>query len=74
MFPLLSEEEFEEEYATDKTVRAVVGDETQGTDFDKMRVKFSEWTKQHVDLYWEKLQKHKHVLELASGYGFLQRN
>ena len=70
MFPLLSEEEFEEEYATDKTVRAVVGDETQGTDFDKMRVKFSEWTKQHVDLYWEKLQKHKHVLELASGYGF----
>ena len=42
MFPLLSEEEFEEEYATDKTVRAVVGDETQGTDFDRLCQMFKE--------------------------------
>ncbi len=70
MFPLLSEEEFANEYAMDKTVREGLDSDIQGNDFEKMRVKFSEWTKQHVDLYWEKLQGHIKVLELASGYGF----
>lgn len=70
MFPLLSEEEFAEEYATDKTVRMGVDNQMQENDMEKARVKFAEWTKQHVDMYWGKLQEHKKVLELGSGYGF----
>ncbi len=70
MFPLLSEEEFNEEYATDKTVRTGIDNKPLGDDLEKVRVKFSEWTKQHADLYWDKLQGHKRVLELGSGYGF----
>ncbi|MGY3662878.1 MAG: class I SAM-dependent methyltransferase [Roseburia sp. 1XD42-69] len=70
LFPLLSEEELEKEYAEDRCVRNGVANEDGKTDFEKMRIKFSEWTRQHVDMYWDKLQKHTTVLELASGYGF----
>lgn len=72
MFPLLSKEEFDEEYDTDKSVLSVLGveNETSSSCLDKVKVKFDEWTKQHVDLYWDKLQEHKNVLELGSGYGF----
>lgn len=70
MFPLLSEEEFAKEYAEDRSVRKGVSNEEGESDYAKMCTKFSEWTKQHVDMYWDKLQKHKKVLELASGYGF----
>ncbi len=39
-----------------------------------MRTKFSEWTKMHADMYYDKCQKHKNVLNLGSGYGFFEEN
>lgn len=68
LYPLLSEGELKEEYDEDKSVRSM----TPTSDFEAMRVKFSEWTKVHVDMYWEILQQHKNVLNLGSGYGFLE--
>lgn len=68
LYPLLSEEELKEEYDEDKTVRSM----TPESDFEAMRIKFSEWTKLHADMYWPILQNHKRVLNLGSGYGFLE--
>lgn len=70
LFPLLSEEEIEREYAEDRCVRDGVANEEGETDYEKMRTKFGEWTRQYVDMHWDKLQEHTTVLELASGYGF----
>lgn len=69
MYPLLSPEEEAKEYNEDKSVRfsGISG----GSDFDAMRIKFHEWTRQHAEMYYSILQKHHNVLELASGYGFL---
>jgi len=69
MWPLLSPEEERREYDEDKSVREMTGG---SKDLDAMRVKFAEWTKIHVDMYWDKLQKHKNVLNLGSGYGFFE--
>jgi len=70
MFPLLSPEEEKEEYDNDQTIRfgkvKIVG----GSDFESMRIKFSEWTKEHADIYYDTLQKFNNVLELGAGYGF----
>lgn len=73
LFPLLSDEEITQEYDEDKTVRATKGIRiAPGADFNSMRKKFSEWTKAHADMYWSTLQKAKHVLNIGSGYGFLE--
>lgn len=72
LFPLLTDEELQEEYNEDKTVRSKEFKIAEGSDFEAMRVKFSEWTKIHADMYWEKLQNCKFVLNLGSGYGFLE--
>lgn len=68
LYPLLSAEELKKEYDEDKSVREMA----LAPDFETMRVKFHEWTKMHADMYWEKLQQHKKVLNLGSGYGFLE--
>ena len=68
MWPLLSAEEEKEDYDTDKTVR--FGSISGGSDFEAMRVKFSEWTKEHVNIYFDMLQNFKNVIEIGSGYGF----
>ncbi len=73
-FPLMSLEEEEEEYAQDLGVRFGKVKVAEGSDFASMRVKYSEWTQQHADMYWDKLQGHRNVLELASGYGFFCEN
>ena len=72
LFPLLSEEELQEEYAEDKTVRSSEIQIAPGSDFAAMKTKFSEWTKIHADMYWDILQRHRKVLNLGSGYGFLE--
>lgn len=73
LFPLLSDEELAEEYAEDKTVRATAGVQiAPGSDFESMRKKFSEWTQIHADMYWPVLQGCKKVMNLGSGYGFLE--
>lgn len=72
LFPLLSEEELEEEYNEDKTVRSNSFQIAPGSDFEAMRLKFSEWTKIHADMYWDKLQDCEYVLNIGSGYGFLE--
>lgn len=74
LFPLLSEEELKEEYDLDKSMRFGKIKISEGTDFDSMRIRFSEWTKLHTDMYWERLQKHKNVLNLGSGYGFFEES
>lgn len=74
MFPLLSKEEYDEEYAKDKSVLQMVDKSEEMSDFERMRVKFKEWNKQHVDMYWDKMQEHKHVLNLGSGYGFFEES
>jgi 2-polyprenyl-3-methyl-5-hydroxy-6-metoxy-1,4-benzoquinol methylase len=68
MYPLLSVEEEKEEYDTDKSVR--FGGIAGGSELSDMRLKFSEWTKEHVKLYYGKLQQFENVLEIGAGYGF----
>lgn len=72
LYPLLSDAELEEEYDEDKTVRSASLKIAPGSDFESMRLKFSEWTKIHADMYWDILQEHKKVLNLGSGYGFFE--
>lgn len=73
LFPLMSEAELEVEYDTDRAARATSGVViSAGSDFETMRKKFVEWTKIHADMYWDKLQECKKVLNLGSGYGFLE--
>lgn len=74
LFPLLSEEELKEEYDLDKSVRFGKVKVSGGSDFKDMRIKFSEWTKMHANMYFKKCQKHKNVLNLGSGYGFFEEN
>ena len=45
---------------------------TPTSDFDAMRTKFKEWTKIHVDIYWDILQSKQKVLNLGSAYGFFE--
>ena len=68
MFPLLSAEEEKEEYDDDKTVR--FGGISGGSDFESMRTKFAEWTRAHINIYFDELQRFDNVLEIGSGYGF----
>ena len=68
MFPLLTPEEEKEEYDNDTSVR--FGGITDGSDFEAMRVRYSEWTKQHADIYFDILQNYENILEIGSGYGF----
>lgn len=72
LYPLLSDEELIEEYNEDKTVRSETVKIAPGSDFDSMRKKFKEWTKVHADMYWERLQICDYVLNIGSGYGFLE--
>lgn len=72
LFPLLSEKELLQEYAEDFSVRMGKVKIAEGSDFEAMRIKFSEWTKMHADMYYEKLQQHKNVIDLGSGYGFFE--
>lgn len=72
LFPLLSDEELAEEYNEDKTVRSEVLKIAPGSDFESMRKKFAEWTLMHADMYWDKLQECGNVLNIGSGYGFLE--
>lgn len=74
LFPLLSKEELKEEYDLDKSVRFGNVKISEGSDFEVMRIKFSEWTKMHADMYYPKCQEHKNVLNLGSGYGFFEEN
>jgi len=70
MYPLLSPEEEKEEYDDDKSIRFGKIKIAEGSDFETMRVKFSEWTEQHVNIYFDMLQKCENVLEIGAGYGF----
>lgn len=72
LYPLLAEEELIEEYNEDKTVRSQTVKIAPGSDFESMRKKFKEWTKTHADMYWGMLQKCDYVLNIGSGYGFLE--
>lgn len=72
LYPLLSEDELVEEYNEDKTVRSQIVKIAPGSDFESMRKKFKEWTKIHADMYWDKLQTCDYVLNIGSGYGFLE--
>lgn len=73
LYPLLLTDELKEEYDEDKTVRRTTGIViSPGSDFESMRKKFVEWTKAHADMYWPVLQECKRVLNLGSGYGFLE--
>ena len=68
MWPLLTSQEDKEEYDNDVTVR--FGKFAGGADFEDMRVRFSEWTLEHVNMYFNTLQNYKSVLEIGAGYGF----
>lgn len=72
LYPLLSDAEIKEEYNEDKTVRSSTVKIAPGSDFNSMRKKFAEWTKIHADMYWDTLQTCCEVLNLGSGYGFLE--
>lgn len=72
LFPLLTDEELTEEYNEDKAVRSETFKISPGSDFESMRKKWAEWTIKHADMYWDKLQKCSDVLNIGSGYGFLE--
>lgn len=68
VWPLMSDEEEKILYDNDATVR--FGGISGGSDFEAMRVKFSEWTKKHVNIYFNELQNYNNILEVGAGYGF----
>jgi len=68
MYPLLTREEEKDEYDNDNTVR--FSNIAGGSDFESMRIKFSEWTSEHVSIYFNFLQDYSNVLEVGAGYGF----
>lgn len=70
MFPLLAKDEEAEEYNIDKSVRFGKIKISDGSDFESMRTRFSEWTKEHVNIYFDTLQNYENVLEMGAGYGF----
>lgn len=73
LYPLLSEAELKEEYDQDKTLRSTKGVQIiPNSDFETIRTKYYEWNKIHADMYWEQLQKCEKVLNVGSGYGFLE--
>jgi len=72
MFPLLTKEEYDKEYANDNTVLKMVDKSEEMSDFERMRLKFHQWNMQHVKMYWDKLQSHRNVINLGSGYGFFE--
>lgn len=72
LFPLLSDDELRDEYNEDRTVRSNVVKIAPGSDFISMKKKFAEWTQIHADMYWDTLQKCNYVINLGSGYGFLE--
>lgn len=73
LWPLLSDEELKEEYDSDKSVKEMLKkDQNDVVGFEAMRVKFSEWTQIHGEMYWPILQKAHRVLNIGSGYGFLE--
>lgn len=70
MFPLLSPEEEKEEYDNDFSIRFGKVKIADNSDFKTMQTKFSEWTKEHANIYFNTLQEFKNVLDLGAGYGF----
>lgn len=74
LFPLLSEDELKEEYDLDKSVRFGKVQVSGGSDMESMRIKYSEWTKMHVNMYYDKCKQHKNILNLGSGYGFFEES
>jgi 2-polyprenyl-3-methyl-5-hydroxy-6-metoxy-1,4-benzoquinol methylase len=74
MFPLMSPEWEKEEYNNDASLRNAKVQIAEGSDFATLKRKFSEWTKIHADMYFEKLQQYKNILEIASGYGFFMED
>ena len=70
MYPLLSPEETQDEYDNDTANRFGKVKISEGSDFETMRLKFSEWSKEHADIYFETLQGYRNVLDLGAGYGF----
>ncbi len=72
LYPLLSDKEFESEYAEDRTVKRMLEEHDYKSDLEGMRTKFLEWTKIHVDMYWNEMQNCQNVINLGSGYGFFE--
>lgn len=73
LFPLLTDEELAKEYNEDKTLRSSeIFRIAPGSDFEIIKKKYAEWNIIHADMYWDKLQKCKNVLNIGSGYGFLE--
>lgn len=70
LYPCPTKEDYDEQYKNDTLNRFGKVKISLGSDFETMRVKYAEWTKAHVDMYYDILQRHQHVLELGSGYGF----
>jgi len=70
MWPLLSLEEEKLNYDNDQRVRFGLAKSDGSSDFERMRIKFSEWTKEHVGIYFDMLQEYDNVLEIGAGYGF----
>jgi SAM-dependent methyltransferase len=70
MWPLLPPEEESLNYDNDQRVRLGIANIARGSDFEAMRIKFAEWTREHVDMYFDVLQRYDNVLEIGAGYGF----
>ena len=74
LFPYMGKEEYIKEYNEGTTFKSEEVKIAEGADLETARIKWKEWNKKHIEMYYERLQQHKHVLDLGSGFGFFEES
>ena len=74
IYPYMNKEEYIKEYNEGNSFKSEVVKIAESADFETARIKWSEWNRKHVELYYDRMQQHDHVLNLGSGYGFFEES
>lgn len=74
LFPYMDKEEYIKEYNEGTTFKSEEVKIAYGADLETARIKWKEWNKKHIEMYYEKLQRHNHILDLGCGFGFFEES
>lgn len=72
IFPYMTPDEYKKEYNEGTTYKSEEVKIAEGADLETARIKWKEWNKKHVEMYYDQLQQHRHVLDLGAGFGFFE--
>lgn len=72
IFPYMTMEEYSEAYNEGTTFKSEEIKIAEGADVETARIKWKEWNAKHIEMYYDRLQQHRHVLDLGSGFGFFE--